>query len=115
MRHNPAAGAVVNRVRRPEERTPDLETIIKPGQFSMEIPGQISAEINNPTHSNKLDWRGRHRNFRLRLRGQSPSLGMANRNASHPSSQLLYSFSVTESRYKPNSFYGKLVNIRFPD
>jgi hypothetical protein len=24
----------------------DLETIISPGQFSMEIPGQISAEID---------------------------------------------------------------------
>jgi hypothetical protein len=26
---------------------PDPNTIIKPGQFSMEIPGQISAEIDN--------------------------------------------------------------------
>ncbi len=26
--------------------TPDPETIIKPGQFSMEIPGQFSAEID---------------------------------------------------------------------
>jgi hypothetical protein len=30
-------------------RTPDLETIIKPGQFSMEIRGQISAEIDTVT------------------------------------------------------------------
>jgi exodeoxyribonuclease III len=26
---------------------PDPQTIIKPGQFSMEIPGQISTEIDN--------------------------------------------------------------------
>jgi IstB-like ATP binding protein len=28
-------------------RTPDPETIFKPGQFSIEIPGQISAEIKS--------------------------------------------------------------------
>jgi hypothetical protein len=37
---------------------PDPETIIKPGQFSMEIPGQISAEIGSLPKAAVL----RHRN-----------------------------------------------------
>ena len=36
-------------------RTPDLETIIKPGQFSMEIQGRISREIDMQPSSREPD------------------------------------------------------------